>query len=497
MKKEAAVIGAGIGGLASACLLAADPDIGNVTVYEQNASPGGKMQQVTQNGFRFDTGPSLLTMPFLLEKLFEQCGASMKEYLELTELHPLCRYFYTDGVIFDNYSSREETLREIRNFAPQDTESYTEFLDHTERLYQKTADAFLFNPLYGLRDLRKLHLIDFLGIDAFSTVADKVDTYFSSRYLKQFFKRFTTYNGSSPYKAPATLNVIPHVELNQGGYYVKGGLYSIANALYNLCKTLDVDFHFNTPVDSILTRKREVTGLTLQDGTVVSCDLLFANSDATDTLLNLLPENTLSARKRRKQASLEPSCSGFVLLLGCNRIWKQLRHHNIFFSDEYQREFEDIFERGVLPEDPTIYISNTSFSDPGHAPAGGSNLFILVNAPYENGQDWEKLKTTYSTKIIRLLEQKGLTGLQASVDFRMTITPEDFLKRYGSNRGSIYGTSSNSPFSAFLRPRNKLRELNNLYLVGGSTHPGGGIPLVVQSAFNALRLFQRQRDEER
>lgn len=490
MSKKAVVIGAGLGGLAAASLLANRGY--SVTVHEQNEHPGGKMQQISFDGYRFDTGPSLLTMPFMLEKLFIECGENLSDYLTLSEPSPLCRYFYPDGVQFDNYSDRQATEMEIAKFAPEDVAAYSRFLDHSETLYQKTADAFLFNPLYELSDLKQLNLLSFLGIDAFSTVSDKVNDYFESVYLRQFFKRFTTYNGSSPFQAPATLNVIPHVELNQGGYYVRGGLYSIATALYDLAEKMGVQFRFKSRIERIVVSGGRVDGIKTCDGSHINCDILFANSDATDTLLNLLPGDAISKRKRKKQAALEPSCSGFVMLLGCSNRWPQLVHHNIFFSDDYRQEFNDIFTKKRLPEDPTIYIANTSYTDSSHAPDGGSNLFVLVNAPYVDGQDWDLLERIYSDTLINLLEERGLTGLRSSIVAKEIITPKAFLNRYGSNRGSIYGTSSNNRLSAFVRPRNRFRDLQNLYLVGGSTHPGGGIPLVVQSAFNALELLDRQ-----
>jgi phytoene desaturase len=490
MHQKAIIIGAGLAGLAAASLLAKEGY--HVTVYEKNSVPGGKMQEFEKDGYRFDTGPSLFTMPFILEKLFSHCGKNLNEYLSFTELDPLCRYFYPDGVIFDNFSDREQTEKEIRRFAPEDAEAYTKFLDRSEELYNRTAEAFLFNPLYDLRDLKSLNLFDFLDIDAFSTVSDKVDQYFKSDYLRQFFKRFTTYNGSSPYQAPATLNVIPHVELNQGGYYVKGGLYRIARALHKLAEENGAEFVFDSQISSIEVKKSKAVGVVFKNGNSAHTDLIFANSDATDTILNLLPVDSISPRKKRKQASIEPSCSGFVMMLGCNKKWDQLKHHNIFFSSDYRREFDDIFIAKKMPDDPTIYIANTSYSDLDHAPDGSSNLFILVNAPYvTEHQDWEALGETYSALLLNELEKRGLDGLNNSIEISQIITPNDFMYNYGSNKGSIYGTSSNSKFSAFLRPRNKLKGVENLYLVGGSTHPGGGIPLVIQSAFNAIELLKR------
>ena len=489
MPKKATIIGAGIGGLAAASLLAKKGY--DVTVFEKNSTPGGKMQQVEENGYRFDTGPSLLTMPFILEKLFEMCGEDLVRYLAFSELDPLCRYFYPDGTVFDNFSDIKKSIDQIKEFAPEDADTYQDFLIYSGELYQKTAEAFLFNPLFDLSDLKNLNFRDFLGIDAFSTVSKKVDNYFSSDYLRKFFKRFTTYSGSSPFKAPATLNVIPHVELNQGGYYVNGGLYNIADGLHQLAEKMGAQFRFNSTVSKINIENNKVTSIKLRDGSAHQTDILFSNADATETILNLLPKESLSNRRRSRQKAIEPSCSGFVLLLGCNKQWDQLKHHNIFFSENYEKEFEDIFEDKLMPEDPTIYIANTSYSDADHAPPDRSNLFILVNSPYVDSQNWESLKNGYSTFLIDTLEKRGLDGLENSIEVFHVITPKDFYSKFLSNKGSIYGTSSNSRRAAFLRPRNKVRSIENLFLVGGSTHPGGGIPLVIQSAFNAVEILDR------
>jgi len=489
-RKKITIIGGGIGGLAAASLLAARGH--QVDLYEKNSKPGGKMQEIKASGYRFDTGPSLLTMPFLMEKVFEECGESMEEYLQLSEVDPICRYFYKDGTVFDNYADRKKTIAEIRKFAPNDAEGYESFLNRSEEIYDKTADAFLFNPLYDVNDLKNLQFKDLLDIDAFSTVSKKVDEHVDSTYLRSFFKRFTTYNGSSPYQAPATLNVIPHVELNQGGYYVHGGMYAIARSLFSLAEKMGVNFHFSTEIESIQTENKKVTGTKTRDGEFIPCDVLFSNSDASETILSLLPDTAVSKRKKKRQKKIEPSCSGFVILLGCNKQWDQLKHHNIFFSDDYRNEFKDIFKRKVLPSNPTIYIANTSFTDKDHAPKGSSNLFILINAPYlSHNQNWKLWSENYRDRILTILEENGLGGLRESVEYISIINPEDFYQKYRSNKGSIYGTSSNSTFSAFVRPRNKIRSLDNLYMTGGSTHPGGGIPLVIQSAFNAVELLER------
>lgn len=488
--KHIVVIGAGIGGLAAASMLASEGM--KVTLFERNGTPGGKMQEIQMNGYRFDTGPSLLTLPELIENLFNRCGENWQDYLTVCEPEPLCRYFYPDGTIFDNYHDRAKTAAEITKIAPEDSLAYSEFLNYSEKLYKKTSDAFLFNPLYQWSDLKALNLLDALNIDAFQTVSQKVDIFFRSDYLRKFFKRFATYNGSSPYKAPATLNVIPHVEISKGGYYVKGGMFKIAKALESLAIKKGVKIKYHKGVQKIDITGQNVTGIQLENGKHVSCDIVISNSDAYETILNLIDKKWISASGRKKQEKLEPSSSGFILFLGVRKSWEKLRHHNVFFSTDYEHEFRQIFEQQKLPDDPTIYLSNTSYTDPEHAPADSSNLFILVNAPSLPGsQDWQEARRAYPEIIKKKLEQSGLADLTASVEAQEILTPEDFYIKYRSNRGSIYGTSSNSRLAAFLRPRNKVKGVGGLYMAGGSNHPGGGIPLVILSAMHAITLIER------
>jgi len=484
-----AIIGAGIGGLSAACLLSAEGH--EVHVFEKNFNFGGKMNVFKKDGFRFDTGPSLFTMPYILEKLYQKCGRELSRELNLTPLSPITRYFYQDGTLFDCFDDKELTLREINKIAPEDTDSFLRFLDYAEDIYQKTAEAFIFNPLFDVTDFRNLDVLSFFGIDAFSTVSKRVDTHFKSEYLRKFFKRFSTYNGSSPFLAPATLNVIPHVEINQGGFYIDGGLYTLAQNLHEIATSQGTVFHFDADVHRIEVINKKAKGVRVNEDFFES-DLVISNSDATETIVHLLDDKVASPSKKKKAGSIEPSCSGFVLLLGINKRYDQLVHHNVFFSEDYEREFAQIFQEKVMPDDPTIYIADTSQSNPEHAPDGGSNLFILVNAPYlSKNYDWTDKALRYGEFIIDELEKRGLTKLRESIVVKEIITPQDFYDKYASNKGSIYGTSSNNKFSAFVRPRNKYRGIDGLYLVGGSTHPGGGIPLVVQSALNAVELISR------
>lgn len=484
------IIGAGLGGLAISCLLASKGN--KVTIFEKNEKPGGKINEVRSDGYRFDTGPTLLTMPFILEELFKACDTEMSQYLDLQPVDPICRYFYPNGSQFDCFQDKGLNIAQIQDFAPEDVRAYEQFEEYSKQLYERTKEAFLFNPLYGLSDLKSLNITDFFRIDAFKTVSERVDQMFSSPELRKFFKRFTTYNGSNPYQAPATLNVIPHVELAMGGYYLEGGMYSLIHALTKLADKLGVSIKYNTPIANIDTHNKKVTGLRDNSGDRYTSDIVISNADAAQTYLHFLDGKKVPTLKQQTISNLEPSCSGFVLLLGTDKIYNALTHHNIFFSEDYHHEFEQIFKEKVMPDDPTIYVANTSHTNPDHAPKGGSNLFVLINAPHlSNNYDWERKKDSYKQHIIRKLQLHGLTDLEEHIVFSETITPQDFYRKYRSNRGSIYGTSSNSKFSAFLRPRNKCRSIKGLYLVGGSTHPGGGIPLVTLSAFHADELISR------
>ena len=487
ISKKIVIIGAGVGGLSAACLMSSRGY--NVTVLEKNQEVGGKLNEIRLGDFRFDTGPSLLTMPWVLDSLFAECGVQFEDYIKLEPLNSLCTYHFADGTRFISYQDEQEAALEVGRIAAEDVQNYRDFLSYSKKLYDLTASTFIYHPLRQWTDLLRLPIADTLKIDAFSTVSKRVDASFDSSYLRQFFKRFTTYNGSSPFKAPATLNVIPHVELNTGGFYIKGGMYELARALKRLAIELGTRFEMGRNVESVVVTDGVARGV-IADGEHFEAEIVISNADAYETYLKLLEKKELPVWTRKVTESTEPSCSGYVLLLGTNRKWDKLDHHTIFFSGDYKKEFDDIFDRGQLPGDPTIYVANTSVKDVDHAPVGGSNLFILVNAPYlQDGFDGGSFK--YGEHIIDELEKRGLVGLRESIVEQSVITPKDFYQRYRSNKGSIYGTSSNNAFSAFLRPRNRSTSVKNLWLTGGSTHPGGGIPLCIISAFHAcgVELF--------
>ncbi len=493
-----------MGGLSAAIHLAARGQ--HVTVFEQQAQIGGKLNQVQMDGYSFDTGPSLITMPQVFHDLFHAAGRRLEDYLDLLPLDLTCRYFYHDGLILNTWRDQQRLTEEFTRLSPHDGAAFTRFFAYARMLYETAADPFLYhslgNPLDVLRTF--LHYVlhgqsaqaampstmqerfqSVLAALSPKTLDQVVRSFFQDEHLRQLFDRYATYNGSSPYQVASVYSIIPYVELADGGWYPRGGIYALAQACERLAHELGVRIETNCPVRRILVEKGEACGVVLADGRVVRAERVIANSDVVTTQRELLSPAIRKETTLRRIERLEPSSSGFVLLLGLDKQYPQLAHHNIFFSDDYHAEFDDLFVRHVPQDNPTIYVCATTRTDPTQAPPGGENLFVLVNAPYLTKQsNWQQCAPAYRERILDLLasySQIDLQDIRAHIVCEAMITPEDFWHTYGSNAGSIYGLSSNARMAPFTRPGNRSKDIRNLYFVGGSTHPGGGVPLVTLS----------------
>lgn len=477
MEQTVVIVGGGLGGLSAAIHLAAAGR--RVTLLEKNTRLGGKANLIAEQNYFFDTGPSLFTMPWVVRELYEVAGKCFEDDLDLVQLEPTCRYQWLDGTTFNAFQTLPLLLQEIERLEPRDVEGFLRFVAYTRRIYDAVAEPFLKSPFDGLGDLITPALVrDSWKIDSLRTVDASVRTFFRSPYLQQVFNRYTTYNGSSPYRAPATFNIIPYVEFAEGGWYIKGGIYVLVEALTRLAQELGVDIRSESPVTGIEVEQGCACGVVVADEERIAADQVVVNVDPHYTYQHLLP-----AKKRATQL-LQPelSCSGFVLLLGVDRIYDHIAHHNIFFSHDYPREFAAIFDKGIPPADPTVYICASSVSDPEHAPPGHMNLFVLVNAPTTNGYvNWQHEAKGYRNLVIARLERMGMTNLSQHIVYEHVMTPADIESLYNAPGGAIYGLASNNPWSAFLRPPLRARDIKQLYFVGGGTHPGGGIPLVLLS----------------
>lgn len=482
------VVGGGLGGLATAIRLAAQGR--RVTLLEKNERVGGKLNLVEAAGYTFDTGPSLLTMPWILDELFAAAGRRFADYLTLEQIEPTCRYRWPDGTSFDAWQRLPQLVQEVARLSPADVPALFRFLAHTARIYDAVADSFLLRPFDGLGELLTPKLaLNGLRIDALRSVDAAVRSFFRSPHLRQIFNRYATYNGSSPYLSPATFNVIAYIEFAEGGWYVRGGMYALATALLRLANELGVEVRTCAPVAEVLVESGRVRGVRLENGEQIRASQVVLNADPRYAYQALLRGQEATAARLQR---LEPSCSGFVLFLGVKRRYEHLAHHNIFFGADYPAEFEAIFRKGVPAADPTVYVAATCVTDPEHAPPGHMNLFVLVNAPALGPRvRWEREAAPYRDLVVAKLERMGLDGLREAIEYEQCWTPDELAERYNAAGGAIYGLASNNPFSAFVRPPLRARGLRGLYFVGGGTHPGGGIPLVLLSGRAVVERVQQ------
>lgn len=516
------IVGGGIGGLSTAIHLAAAdrdpatdrprPDARRIIVLESAPTVGGKLGEVREAGFRWDTGPSVLTMRHVFEDLFERAGRRMADHLELLPIDPLTRYHWSDGSVLPLDADPDALAAGLERFAAGSAEQWRAFLDYAARLHDLTAEPFIYGDPPSLKRLHRLPLLDALRIDPLRTMDAAIAGHVQDARLRQLLGRFATYVGGSPYRAPATLNVIAHVELAGGVWYPRGGLRAVADALADLARDLGVEIRTHSPVAAVTfgrraARRPSANGVRLAKGEHVPADSVVLNVDVTTACRNLLADLPAARRLSRRLARAEPSLSGFVLLLGVEDRHPELAHHNIFFAEDYRAEFEAI-AAGRLPEDPTIYLAITSRSDPEHAPSGHANYFILVNAapmpvsneapprrsrgelaaPEERStdpRDWQ----AFRDRILARLADHGV-DVRGRILVEQRITPAQIEIASGAWRGALYGPSPNDRWSAFRRVPNRFPGARGLYLAGGTTHPGGGVPMVTLSGAVAARQLQ-------
>ncbi|MFF2089338.1 phytoene desaturase family protein [Paenibacillus sp. NPDC058174] len=478
-KKQIIVIGAGFGGLSAAIRLAAAGY--SVTVIEQQDSVGGKLQRIKLGDYSFDRGPSTITMRNAFERVFNAAGKQMEDYVTFYRLDEGTRNIFADGNTVDLTSNREEVESQIAAYSPSDARQYRLFMKESALLYECAEKHFMNRLLLGWNvkaDPRLLKAL--LRVRPFTTLNSLLLRYFKHPNTLALFGRYATYVGSEPMRAPAIFGMLPHLESSLGIYGVRGGTYAIVEAFQRLAIELGVDIRTSVKVQRIVTLGGRVSGVETDQGDYAA-ELVLANGDVLAVNQELLGEQARPDMSDAKIHSYEPSLSGFVLLAGVRQQYEQLRHHTVFFPERYGSEFDDIFRNHRAPLDPAIYICNSSRSEAGMSPAGASNLFILANAPYlSDNWKWGEQQAAYSEFLMEKLEQRGIKGLKSKLEFQALYTPEQLHKDTSAYRGAIYGISSNSAGQTFFRPSNRSR-IKGLWFVGGTTHPGGGTPMVTLS----------------
>jgi len=477
--KKAAVIGSGIAGLATSVRLALQGY--RVKVFEANDYPGGKLTEIRQDGYRFDAGPSLFTMPHFVTELFELAGKSAEEYFSYQSLDVMTHYFWEDGTRLVAWADQERFVGELADKLGEKHTDIIRFLNKSKEIYDITEHVFLKKSLHKLdtyfqkdtmRSMLQLHK---LNITRSMNAAN--ERFFTNPKTVQFFNRYATYNGSNPYQAPATLNIIPHLENGIGAFFPKGGMHAITMSIYRLAKDLGVEFYFQEPVRAIKHQAGKVTGI-LTEAREYEADLVVTNMDMVNTYRKLLRNIPAPERLLRQPKS----SSALIFYWGVKRTFPELNLHNILFSDDYKKEFQHIFEKKNVGDDPTVYINITSKLAPQDAPTGFENWFTMINVPNNGGQDWDALINRAREAIINKISRMLDEDIDSLIETEAILDPRLIEQKTSSWQGALYGNSSNNPFAAFLRHPNFSKRLSGLYFCGGSVHPGGGIPLCLLSA---------------
>lgn len=477
--KKALIVGSGIAGIASAIRLKVKGY--EVEVFEANNYAGGKLSQIEGNGYRFDAGPSLFTLPALVEEIFELANKNIHNYFEYNRLDEVCRYFWEDETKLTAWSEPQKFADEIEEKLNFPKEKTVKFLQKAGKNYDILDKLFLRKSLHKLStwlggDALKGYLnIPNLGL--FETMNEQNEGYFKNPKLVQLFNRYATYNGSDPYQTPATLNIIPHLEYNIGAFFPKKGMVSITDSLVKLAEDLGVKFHFNTKVNQVIIEEKKAIGIEVNNERILA-DLVVSNMDISATYRKLLPNE----KHPEKLLSQPKSSSGIVFYWGIKKEFRELGLHNIFFSENYKEEFQKIFQEKTISDDPTIYINITSKNKPDDAPVGCENWFVLINVPANVGQNWEELIQKTRHNVLKKLSKILRENISELIDYEEVLDPRSIETKTSSSQGALYGNSSNNKYAAFLRHANFSKKIKNLYFVGGSVHPGGGIPLALSSA---------------
>ncbi len=486
-----AVVGAGVGGLSAAIRLAAAG--AHVTVFERHAAPGGKMREVEVDGRRLDAGPSVLTMPWVFEELFAAAGARMADLVTLLPVEPACRHFFPDGSRLDLFNDPERSREAIRAFAGEGAaRGFDALRAHGRRIFGIVREPFMESPVPTLAAMlhpSRLRLIgQFLQLDANRTLWKALEAMFPDDRLRTLYGRYATYNGSSPFSCPATLSVIVHVEQEFGISVVKGGMARLAGALAEVARRLGVTVRTGAEVERVVVEHGRAAGVVVA-GERFDADAVVVNGDALQLHRRLLAGERGAKKAARRVEAIEPSFSAFVVLAVADVGDAPLAHHNVFFSRDYRREFDQLGDGKRPPDDPTVYLCAQDRA-PGAAPPadGRERHLLLTNAPALDAAhpiDWTLEGAECRRRLDETLARHSVT-LRRSVE--RSVTPADFEALFPSSRGSLYGGSSNARTAAFERPTNRVPGTRGLYLVGGSAHPGAGVPMVALSGRIASSL---------
>ncbi len=492
------VIGGGLGGLAAACTLAARGH--RVILFEKNDWVGGKAAEFEQGGYRFDMGPTILTVPAVLRRIFAEAGRDLDQAMDLRRLDPQWRCFFDDGSQLDLTENTEQMAANLDAYSPGQSQGYRDFLRMSEGLHDVSQKFFFWRSVEDIRDTMDLKknmdlatLKDVLSLRMGSTVAGQIRRKVSDPRVAQMLDHFVQYVGSSPYNSPAVLCSIGHMQTDGGIWYPMGGTRAVPVALAKLAEELGVEMRLSTGIRRIVSDRGVVSAVETEAGETVPVSNVVSNMDSVRTYQELVGgKPAASFAKRWKR---DPACSGVVLYLGLNKGYDHLAHHGFVFSKDPEEEFDWIYNKGEPAPDPTCYIAAPARTEPGVAPPGGESLYVLVHTPYlRPHHDWTEMLPKYRKVILEKLARcAGMPDLESRIVVERTLTPADIHERYRVLNGAIYGLASHGRFFGAFKPGNRSRDLAGLYLAGGAAHPGPGMPMVLMSGWIAADSLDRDR----
>ena len=493
-RKSVIVIGAGLGGMSAAIMLARAGF--QVTLLEKNAHVGGKLNQLQTKGFSFDLGPSIFTLPEIFRPVFEGDGRRLEDYVTLQRVDPQWRNFFEDGVVVDLWEDPERMHTELDRFGPQVFGEYKDFLAYSRRQYEILERGYLrhgfdtlfqFFRFYGWKEARDL--------DYVRSMSGSIYNRLSNRYLRDIFEYFIKYVGSSALASPAFMNLMPTIQMEFGLWYVAGGLYELGHAFRRRLEETGVTLCLEHEVQRIDYSGSTATGVQVRDANgdprTLRADYVVSNMEVIPAMQRLLHASASTMRKLRR---FEPSCSGIILHLGLDRVYPQLAHHNFFYSANLHQHFRRVFRDQKLPDDPTIYVVAPTRTDPSQAPPGCDNIKILPHIPYLDDRNPYTREDYIALKELCLdkLERMGLSDLRQHIVVEDFWTPFDIEARYASNRGSIYGVVCDRYRNFAFKAPKQSPQFHNLFFVGGSVNPGAGMPMVALGGQHVARMIIEQ-----
>lgn len=485
--KKVIIVGAGPGGLASAMVLARAGV--QVTVVDRMGRVGGRTSAIERDGFRFDVGPTFFLYPRVIEEIFAACGRNLRREVELKRLDPQYRLVFGSGGEIRATPNLEGMEREIARLSPADAPALQRFMsDNREKLrhFRKVLEM----PFHGWRDLFKPSLIGMLPLlRPHRSVMGDLETYFQDPRVRLAFTFQAKYLGMSPFQCPSLFSILSFLEYEHGVWHPMGGCAAVSEAMARVARELGVKFKLNEPVKELLFEGRRAVGVKTAQGEY-KADAVVVNADFARAMTSLVPDRLRKRWSDKRLAKKKFSCSTFMIYLGLEGLDHDAAHHTIYFAKDYESNLNDIINRHVLSDDPSFYVQNACVTDPSLAPKGKSALYVLLPVTHMHPNvDWNRERARYRDLAIGRLERAGIRDVRKRILFEEVVTPADWDAKHQIHLGATFNLAHNFGQMLHLRPRNRFEDLDGVYIVGGGTHPGSGLPVIYEGARISSRLL--------